>query len=31
MPRVAIPFNDRGDEIGALARSISVFQQAMRQ
>jgi methyl-accepting chemotaxis protein len=26
---VAIPFSDRGDEIGALARSIGVFQQAM--
>lgn len=27
---IAIPFGDRGDEIGALARSISVFQNAMR-
>ncbi|MBI2713283.1 MAG: HAMP domain-containing protein [Rhizobiales bacterium] len=27
---VTIPFIDRGDEIGALARSIGVFQQAMR-
>jgi methyl-accepting chemotaxis protein len=27
---VAIPFGDRGDEIGALARSITVFEQAMR-
>jgi methyl-accepting chemotaxis protein len=27
---IAIPFSDRGDEIGALARSISVFQNAMR-
>ena len=27
---VTIPFSDRGDEIGALARSIGVFQQAMR-
>jgi methyl-accepting chemotaxis protein len=27
---VSIPFIDRGDEIGALARSIGVFQQAMR-
>jgi methyl-accepting chemotaxis protein len=27
---VSIPFSDRGDEIGALARSIGVFQQAMR-
>jgi methyl-accepting chemotaxis protein len=27
---IAIPFRDRGDEIGALARSISVFQQAMQ-
>jgi methyl-accepting chemotaxis protein len=28
--KVSIPFSDRGDEIGALARSIGVFQQAMR-
>jgi methyl-accepting chemotaxis protein len=27
---VAIPFSERGDEIGALSRSIGVFQQAMR-
>jgi methyl-accepting chemotaxis protein len=27
---IAIPFSERGDEIGALARSISVFQNAMR-
>jgi methyl-accepting chemotaxis protein len=27
---VAIPFSQRRDEIGALARSIGVFQQAMR-
>ena len=27
---IAIPFGDRSDEIGALARSIGVFQQAMR-
>jgi methyl-accepting chemotaxis protein len=27
---VAVPFTDRGDEIGALARSIGVFQQAMQ-
>ena len=27
---VRIPFNDRSDEIGALARAICVFQQAMR-
>jgi methyl-accepting chemotaxis protein len=27
---IAIPFRDRGDEIGALARSISVFQDAMQ-
>jgi methyl-accepting chemotaxis protein len=27
---VLIPFGDRGDEIGALARAIGVFQQAMR-
>ena len=26
---VPIPFSDRGDEIGALSRSIGVFQQAM--
>jgi methyl-accepting chemotaxis protein len=26
---IVIPFRDRSDEIGALARSISVFQQAM--
>jgi HAMP domain-containing protein len=28
---IAIPFSDRRDEIGALARSIGVFQTAMRQ
>jgi methyl-accepting chemotaxis protein len=27
---IAIPFSDRKDEIGALARSIGVFQKAMR-
>jgi len=27
---VTIPFSERADEIGALARSIGVFQQAMR-
>jgi methyl-accepting chemotaxis protein len=27
---VAIPFSERSDEIGALARSIAVFQRAMR-
>lgn len=27
---VAVPFSDRRDEIGALARSIAVFQQAMK-
>ena len=27
---VSIPFAERGDEIGALARSIGVFKQAMR-
>jgi methyl-accepting chemotaxis protein len=27
---ISIPFSDRGDEIGALARSIGVFQNAMR-
>jgi len=26
---ISIPFSDRGDEIGALARSIGVFKQAM--
>jgi len=28
---VEIPYRERGDEIGALARSIAVFQDAMRQ
>jgi methyl-accepting chemotaxis protein len=27
---VAVPFSERSDEIGALARSIAVFQRAMR-
>ena len=27
---VKVPFSERGDEIGALARSIGVFQQAMQ-
>jgi len=27
----AVPFNDRADEIGALGRSIAVFQEAMRR
>ena len=27
---IAIPFSERSDEIGALARSIGVFQNAMR-
>jgi methyl-accepting chemotaxis protein len=27
---MAVPFSERGDEIGALARSITVFQRAMR-
>ncbi len=27
---IAVPFGDRKDEIGALARSIAVFQRAMR-
>lgn len=27
---IAVPYSDRNDEIGALARSIGVFQQAMR-
>ena len=26
---ISVPFSDRGDEIGALARSIGVFQKAM--
>ena len=28
---VAVPYRDRGDELGALARSIGVFQEAMRR
>jgi len=28
--RDAVPFHERSDEIGALARSVGVFQQAMR-
>jgi methyl-accepting chemotaxis protein len=28
---LAVPFRDRSDEIGALARSIAVFQDAMRR
>ena len=28
---VTIPFGDRGDEIGALSRSIGVFQEAMQR
>jgi methyl-accepting chemotaxis protein len=27
---IVVPFSDRGDEIGALARSIGIFQQAMQ-
>ncbi len=27
---ISVPFSERGDEIGALARSIAVFQRAMR-
>jgi methyl-accepting chemotaxis protein len=27
---ISVPFSERGDEIGALARSIGVFQRAMR-
>ena len=27
----AVPYRERGDEVGALARSISVFQDAMRK
>jgi methyl-accepting chemotaxis protein len=29
--QVAIPYGDRSDEVGALARSISVFQETMRR
>ncbi len=29
--QTAIPYGERGDEIGALARSIAVFQDAMRR
>ena len=29
--QMAVPYGDRGDEIGALARSIAVFQDAMRR
>ena len=29
--KVAVPFSERRDEIGALARSIGVFQRAMRK
>jgi methyl-accepting chemotaxis protein len=28
---LAVPFRDRSDEVGALARSIAVFQEAMRR
>ncbi len=28
---VEVPYRERGDEVGALARSIAVFQDAMRQ
>jgi methyl-accepting chemotaxis protein len=28
---IAIPFSDRRDKIGALARSIGIFQTAMRK
>ena len=28
---MAVPYGERGDEIGALARSIAVFQDAMRR
>jgi methyl-accepting chemotaxis protein len=30
-PGLAVPYRERGDEVGALARSIAVFQDAMRQ
>jgi methyl-accepting chemotaxis protein len=29
--QIGVPFRERGDEIGALARSIAVFQNAMRR
>jgi methyl-accepting chemotaxis protein len=29
--QTAVPFSERGDEIGALARSIAVFQRTMRK
>jgi methyl-accepting chemotaxis protein len=29
--QVTVPYGDRGDEVGALARSIAVFQEAMRR
>jgi methyl-accepting chemotaxis protein len=29
--QIAVPYRDRGDEVGALARSIAVFQDAMRR
>ena len=29
--QVAVPYGERGDEVGALARSIAVFQDAMRR
>ena len=29
--QVPVPYGDRSDEVGALARSISVFQEAMRR
>jgi methyl-accepting chemotaxis protein len=29
--RLAVPFRDRADEVGALARSIAIFQDAMRR
>ena len=28
---IAVPYLDRRDEVGALARSIGVFQEAMRR
>jgi methyl-accepting chemotaxis protein len=28
---ITVPFSERGDEVGALARSIAVFQRAMRR
>jgi methyl-accepting chemotaxis protein len=29
--KIAVPYRNRGDEVGALARSVAVFQDAMRR